>query len=79
MCIVISLVKGVISVRRKPTILSNCRMFATRDDWKICGIIDGIFVNKWLSFRFRILRIWSLEMRNMMGIGPIWGSTSLTP
>ena len=46
MCIVISLVKGVIAVRRKPALLSNW-MFTRRDDWKICGIVDGIFVNKW--------------------------------
>ena len=55
-CIVISLVKGVISVRRKPALLPNW-MFTRFDDWKISGIVDGIFINKWLSFRFQILRI----------------------
>ena len=40
-------------------------MFTRCDDWKICGIVNGTFVNKWLSFRFRILRIWSWELRNI--------------
>ena len=52
-------------------------MFTRRDDWKICGIVDGIFINKWLSFRFRILRMWSCELRNRLeyktGISRGWG------